>query len=329
MINMKQLLNTLSIVALLGLGACSQAESPLDGSNEEVKVTFTAQLPQQAATRATGDGSGVDTLYCAVYQKTGESTYTFIKGEEGIKADNGFTYEPILLKNQTYKVAFWAMKSGSYTIDKNDNLQNIAISSTCNSDTADAFTGVSNDVVAGGTEPIAVELKRPFAQLNFFTTASDIANAKTLASLGEDATLQSTISLSSTEEIFYTAYNAWLQEGTGAATKSIECTTATNATLSEETISSETYKNLGYTYVLPIGDSELAKATLKVSSANKEVTYLEVNNVPLKRNQRTNVYGTLLTGTVKYTVSVSADWTTDGDINKTPEELNNSQNADN
>lgn len=302
---------TFALSALL-LAGCSQDDGVMNTTGEEVKMSFSVQTGNGAQTRANyGIGENIDKLVCAVYEKTGEDTYTFIKQEEGEQQTTGatdFIYEPVLLKGHSYKVVFWAMgQDAGYTV--NDGLTNITFptSIAANADNMDVFTGHSADATAGEDQPQTVTLSRPFGQLNFATTADDIASVKSLVKAADDATLTTSVEVSAG---VMTAYNALTKEGTYSA----EAITFTTAAIPTENI---TVGGTGYEWLSTnfLMTNQTVTCTLKLFVNEKEANSLTVNQVPVKANTRTNIYGRLMTGEIKYDVTLDKGFTTpDTDI---------------
>lgn len=294
---------TVALSALL-LAGCSQDDGVMNTTGEEVKMSFTVQTGNGAQTRANnyGIGENIDQLVCAVYEKTGENTYTFIKQEEGTQQTSGandFKYEPVLLKGHTYKVVFWAMdKEAGYNVGT-DGLRNIQFpaSLSANNDALDVFTGHSADAVAGTGEPQTVSLSRPFGQLNFATTAEDIAAVLALVGAGEGAKLTASVEVKGQMATGYDALNGVFSYGESTTT------TFTAAVLPDDT--NDTYNWLSTNYLMTDGVSE---CTIRLYVNDEEANSLTVQNVPVKANTRTNIYGRLLTGKIEYNISCTEDF---------------------
>lgn len=316
---MKEKTIAFALSALL-LAACSQDDSVMsyNESEEEVTVRYAVSLDQNGQTRAAdftmGNGTKVDKLYCAVYEKGGTDeapTYEFIKNETvGVNGSGAtvFTYDPVLLKGHTYKIAFWAMKEGAYTVS--DDLQTISIptSTAGNNDGMDAFTVTDEVTVPSGVPTKTVSLARPFGQVNFFTTATDLEDALALAKVEPTATVTSKVTVGINN--IPTAYNALTGEVTRSTSAGTYTFTAAAIPTGEYTIGGETYIPLATNYALPAGESSITSCTLEVMAGGKAVNSLSIDNFPIQANKRTNVYGQLLTGTQAYSVSVSEGFTT-------------------
>ena len=299
---------TFALSALL-LAGCSQDDGVMNTTGEEVKMSFSVQTGDGAQTRAYGNGENIDQLVCAVYEKTGEDTYTFIKQEEGTQQTEvatDFKYEPVLLKGHTYKVVFWAMdQEAGYNLG-DPGLTNITFPTfiAANADNMDVFTGHSEDATAGEAQPQTVKLSRPFGQLNFATTADDIASVKSLVEAADDATLTTSVEVSAG---VMTAYNALTQQGT-YSTEAITFTPAAIPTPTEPiTVGNTEYVWLSTNF---LKTEQTVTCTLKLFVNDKEANSLTVNQVPVYANTRTNIYGRLMTGEIKYNVGLNKGFTT-------------------
>ena len=166
------------VAMMLLLVSCAAEDAPM----ERVQVTFTAKIPSEADSRSGesfGQGKYVDRLYCAIYEQ-GDGGWYFVRRDVVERSGDGFSYAPYLLKGNTYKIAFWAMTEGAYEISEDLTRIIIPVNVSCNNHTKEAFAGVSKEVVvdASNGAPIAVELKRPFAMLNFATTMNSAQKAQ-------------------------------------------------------------------------------------------------------------------------------------------------------
>lgn len=323
---MKKITYGFALSALL-LAGCSQEESVMTHiQDEEVKMAFTVQAGAEAQTRATanyGIGANIDQLVCAVYERgegegEGENaTYTFIKQEYGTQQTSGatdFKYEPVLLKGHTYKVVFWAMnKDAGYTLGT-DGLTSITFPTTlsANNDALDVFTGHSKDVVAGTGEAQTVSLTRPFGQLNFATTEQDLTDVLALVKAGENATLTTSVEVTGQVATGYNALTQTFSYGTENTTTTFSAAAVPNVTYTTGQENKEeqvTYNWLSTNFLMTSGNVTCTIRLYVGEGENQEeANSLTVQQVPIKANTRTNVYGRLFTGTIAYNVSCTEDF---------------------
>ena len=168
----KNLQNILPLLLLLLLAACTEHE--LFQDDEQVTLRYTVSLPQDAQTRAIGDGSAVDELIVGVFEENDTTGVNFTFPVEKGKASP----EIPLFKNRKYNLVFWAQKKDNGVYNTN-NLSHIKIDYTKYPTTLegamalDAFstteTGITSET-QGGT----ITLTRPFAMLNIGAAGSTL-----------------------------------------------------------------------------------------------------------------------------------------------------------
>lgn len=299
----KGLYALVSGMMLLSFGACSSDEPISEGQDGE--VTFTVELPAEAATRAIGDGSSANTLYYAIYDvdavasDASDAKVYLITGTTPV---NGMTatIHTKLVPGGTYKAAFWATNSeGPYTF--NPNTMQVTLNTDnlhAGTDKNDGFVGSIASFSGAADNPISVTLERPFAQVNLGT--DDYA---ALRELGMDI---SNLQCQMVIKDGYTALNVMTGETTGTASgltfQMAPCPTT-------ETFPQTGYSYLSDVYVLLPGGAD-AQQLLTVGFTTNEPTLekAEWTNVPAKRNMRTNIYGSLLTNPTDITVNINPDW---------------------
>lgn len=311
------------IYSVLALAAMAFAfPSCNDDAPEEVQVTFTASLAQNANSRTLSDGSKISKVKCEVYEGDIKRTEDIVDFKNG-----SAKYTPTLLKGRTYNAYFFAYTDGSYNVS---DLQEVTrLENNCNDETMDAFSGSKTISTTDMGESLNVTLTRPLAQLNFATTADDIKNARKLLSANglTDEEPAMTLCTSSVKiATMSTSYN--VLEG-----KSND-TTASEQVLSEASIPTEAenikannteYIVLATTYLFP-GETTTCYLNVYAASNEEETDKTLVNqtdwiltysNVPLLDNTRTNIIGQLLTGNVPYTITLSTGFTgtVDSDAN--------------
>lgn len=268
------------------LVSCANEEAPM----EKVQVTFTAKIPSEADSRSGesfGKGSHVTELHCAIYEQGQNDRYTFVHSDVVRRSGDGFSYSPYLSKGKTYKIAFWAMASSAYRISS--DLTDVQIPAmTCNDPTKEAFAGVSKpvEVDASYGAPIGVELKRPFALLNFATTMSSAQKAQK-----ENMTAEVTITC---DDGVAESYNVL----TGEVTKSENTfyTFTSAAILGTECVNDHvTYIRLASCYVMPVVENMTIQAQIVVRKGAEEIGNLTTEpNIPLTVNYSTNLFGKML-----------------------------------
>ena len=168
----KNLQNILPLLLLLLLAACTEHE--LFQDDEQVTLRYTVSLPQDAQTRAIGDGSEVNELIVGVFEENDTTGVNFTFPVEKGKASP----EIPLFKNRKYNLVFWAQKKDNGVYDTN-NLSHIKIdytkypTSLKDAIALDAFSATEKGITSetqGGT----IILTRPFAMLNIGAAGSTL-----------------------------------------------------------------------------------------------------------------------------------------------------------
>ena len=325
--NKKLFLGMFAAAGMLFATSCSNDELDVVQSGNEAQVTFSLGLEGGIATRAISDGKSADVLVYAVFDEEGNRINTIQKvSRTGVKFPA--TENITLAKGQTYKVAFWAQNSATsaYVLDDDMNLTIDYTNSANNDENRDAFFKTETFTVTGNAQ-IDVVLKRPFAQINVGVYKTDW-----------DAAVASGITVAQSSVVIKNAATKLnLLDGTvsGETEVSYELANIPSepAILQVDTDGDgikEDYNWLSMSYILPYAASTgYEKATLDdvafVFASNGEPIEFNqgLNSVPVQRNWRTNILGQLLTGNIKFNISIDPIY--DGEYNNgtaVPVELN-------
>ncbi len=301
---MKKQLCKLAIFALLlSTASCSDEQFAGDLTGGETTVTFNAQLPAGLQTRVAGDGKTATTLSYAVYEQ-GETTPVITSEDEVTFVNKQATISLKLAKGKTYDFLFWA---DSYEKDDAENpydvdfaTQTLTVDYTdakSNDEARDAFFGTAKVEVKGAVSQ-NITLKRPFAQLNIGT--NDMEAAKT-AGLKTDA-LQSSVKVLG----IFSSMNLM----TGQVSNSVEVTFGSNAIPKEKfTVGDNEYDYLALNYLLVSDQKGLVNCEFTYTDGATTDTRT-IDNVPVQRNYRTNIFGSLLTGSVDFDITIEPDFET-------------------
>lgn len=314
---MKQLIY---LVFLVLFCACQNTEDlPFeengpDRQNTAVNVDFTLPegLQSRSATRAYGDGLTVNQIRWAVYKSSDAATPGELVNEGTVQLPAGqsalsgrFIIEKLPI-GETLDFVFWAENSESgYTFNAATGTVEMNYgNAVCNDEKRDAFfRSIRNQKITRGLD-LSVVLRRPFAQLNILT--DDLPAG--------DNNLYS-VELGS--GIFYDQLN--LLTGHAVSNSGASTVTFRGAVASTETMTigkdanAKTYSVVSMNYLLVDGNQdqpELDNSELHfVKFLKNDISLLGVDNngldnVPFKRNHRTNIYGSLLTtdGSANYLI---------------------------
>ena len=291
-------------VATLLFAACNEDDFQGNGNGNEVEAAFSLELPFGMATRAVGDGSTVDKVKCAVYADGEELTE--LTAVVDVNADKTATYNVRLIKGRAYRVVFFAYNEAANAYNVED-LKNITFNGnpSSNVESRDAFTAFV-DVTAKETLNAlskSVTLKRPFAQLNIGSTAADTEAARKAAGIAAGEKVLNTSSVKVTG-----VYNTFDAYESGATGDEAEMVFDLNAVPEEMlTVNGEEYTYAAFNYILA-GDKATTTVTFNwvdtKDNTNAEPTVW--TNVPLQRNYRTNIIGSVLTNPAEFIIKIDA-----------------------
>ena len=287
---------TIAAAALLVTSCNDEMDNGLK-TGDEGTVTFTAQLPSEMGTRAFADGLTAKHLQYAVYE-AGQSTPLKVFGDETTvvgEAEMNNLKQTVSLKlttGKTYDVIFWAADNSAkkpYTFDPLTQTVKIKYTNVySNNDICDAFFK-KETITVSGNQNVDVKLTRPFAQVNIGT---DDFDAATIAGLN----------------LTQTQVKATAGDILNLATGKMEGTEATRTFKMKAipTADDGAFPVAGYKYLLmayiPISDT---KETVDMTFGyNGKYSFRSFTNVPLQRNYRTNIYGSLLTNSVDFNVVI-------------------------
>ncbi|MBQ5723831.1 MAG: FimB/Mfa2 family fimbrial subunit, partial [Muribaculaceae bacterium] len=286
---MKKIIYSAMAVAMLATTSCKDdfAESFV---GEEATVEFSISTADMN-TRAFSEGEQVDHLHYAIYEEDGTITQLTAKNVDF--KDRQETLRLNLKTGKTYKAIFWADdENAPYDIDFNAKTMKIALNSDymkSNNDMLDAFYAVEEINVSQSATKNVV-LTRPFAQINVGTndwTESVNANYRPT---------QSSMSVP-----VYTTLNLW----NGSVEDRYQVEYAYNDLPTEALeVNGQNYTYIAMNYVL-VDERETIDVTFKHKDAKGVETSKTVGSVPVQRNFRTNLYGSLLTSQQEVNITIN------------------------
>ena len=322
---MKRKLFLFAVVAVALFAACSNEENIVVEQTETdvVNVSFTTSLDQALKTRAVSgetDGTQASTLTVAVYNTSNQE----IAAIRQVKA-NAFdtslqaTVDFQLVKGQTYNFVFWAQNpgatAGAVVFDPATGKVSVDYTKIkANDETLDAFTAHVNELKVTGPVAQSVTLKRPWAQLNYGTTAADVkgahlANIEVTKSKVVVNNLYKTLNLLDGTVSDETAADVELvanDKPAGQTTLTVNVGDG-NQEWGKLTVDGTDYAYVGLNYLLVGGEADtqsLIKADLELFDANGSVNTIAFSNIPVQRNYRTNIVGNLLTSNVDFSINI-------------------------
>ena len=288
----KYIFSSLALVAMMFAGtSCSSEEvAPVTG---ESTVTLSVTLPDGIQSRKFADGTTAQKLTMLVLDQNNKALSVF-NGDAVLNTDINLTKQVNLqlASGKTYKVVCWAAAEGApYTFNTTDFTVSANYEGAKTSDEAlDAFYAVQDITVKGNTTE-TVKLYRPFAQLNIGT--DDLAAAKAAGFEAETVTV--TVPTYKSLNLLTGA----VEQGDPTAV-----TFAANALPTGEAFPKTGYDYLSMNYLLMSTDKQLVDVEFTVKAKDGATRTLPVNAVPVQRNYRTNIYGSLLTNSVNINVEI-------------------------
>ena len=292
----KALFSFAAIASMLMLGACSSEEPAVETAGAKSTVAVELQLPDGLQSRY-GEGTTATDLTYAVYDHgkkealavcTGGADATIGKATmSGLKT----TITLQLTTGKEYDFVFFAAAPNSiYSFDKAD--QTVTANYTglkANEESLDAFFNTTTYKVVGNAT-ISAKLYRPFAQLNILT--DDVTASSAAGFAPQD-----------TKVVVKDVANK-LNLVTGAVEGEAELTYDYNALAAGKmTIKGKDYDYLAMNYLL-VNEKKTVEVGFGVKSTKNEERAITFNNVPVQRNFRTNIYGSLLTNALNVNVEI-------------------------
>ena len=291
---------TIAAAALLVTSCNDEMDNGLK-TDDEGTVTFTAQLPSEMGTRAFADGLTAKHLQYAVYE-AGQSTPLKVFGDETTvvgEAEMVNLKKSVTLKltsGKSYDVIFWADATTDSPYTFNPASQEVSVDYSKvnnNSDNCDAFFK-KETITVSGNQSVDVKLTRPFAQVNIGTDDFDAAKAS-----GLEVTQTEVVAKA------FATLNLATGEVSDEADRTFTMKAIPTASDGEFPVAGG-YKYLSMDYLLVGAD----KATVDVAFNYGGPQSRTFTNVPVQRNYRTNIYGSLLTNTTDFNVVIEPAFAT-------------------
>ena len=315
---MKTYFHTLLTAAMLLIAvSCSPIDELFSGENGEAEQVSFAVSTGQIQGRSAGDGNTVDQVHYEVWHN-GELILSSVTGKNGaapVGISSGMANVSMrLVKGVSYDIAFWAHHAQGTAYDISNGLKDIRLKGEenvfANQESYDAFFhAVKGYKVSAGME--RVELKRPFGQVNVGTTAEDWQKADDLGVLIS----QSTVTVTGLANKF----NAF----TGLATLEEEGNSLTfqlgNVLQESFEVDGTNYRYLSMNYFLGDEKRTLHEFTLSLYDGQRLINTLNITNLPVQRNWRTNIIGNVLTSKEDFRIIIEPGFT--DEHNKNIEEI--------
>lgn len=303
-------------IGILFSASCSQDELIEQSFDDVAVVSFNISTEDAISSRAVGDGTKATTLYYMALHDADPSGADPNKVQVIFGKEDNFdgTLNLTLAKGLTYKLAFWAQAPyAPYTVSAGERQMyvNINYEGANNAENRDAFTAKTEYTVRGNdVQPIT--LKRPLAQINVGITPAQYM-ASGIEVTGSKVELRG-------EGAFVTKFDALGGEICEVNSLSDAPITYTMANIPSEnfSVSGIDYKYLSTCYVFPAKNPAEstypvvdAKFTFLTGTGAEIVLENGVNNIPIRSNWRTNIFGDILTSNVDIDVVVDPNFEND------------------
>lgn len=283
--------------------SCSSEDFSAPVQTEEGLVTFSVAVPGSIKSRAFADGTTAqNNVNYYIYDQAAPATpvlsgnipMTDLKGTLTVSLATAHTYDVVFLATST---------AAPYSYNEGDRMLNIDYTNIKTSDeNLDAFYAVVSDMLVSGPASQSVELYRPFAQLNIGT--SDLTAYQTVTHTTVATTAVTVTGVYPQFDLMKEKVSGEPQEVSFAAAALPSGETFpvsyTPAGATEEV----PYTYLSMDYLLVNQTKDLVEVTLTVANADGTSDKHEYNNVPVQRNFRTNIYGSLLTSSQEFNVEI-------------------------
>ncbi|MBQ2248138.1 MAG: leucine-rich repeat protein [Tidjanibacter sp.] len=309
------------LLSLIAFGATLFATSCVNELDESVKgkvgqVTFTVDAPE-LATRVYGDGANATHLMYAVYDETAKGDTDVVAPIVGgvslmevgtqveINAEGKAVVVLDLIDGNSYSVLFWAVNENykeeatrAFTINWESKTMTMKQTIVGNTEAYDSFYAHVDTFKIDGANTQSITLTRPFAQLNYGSNDFGVAEDLNFVAATSEVTIMNAPTVLDCES------------GTVSSPADVDIIYSANAIPTGDFfVDSASNKFLAMNYVLVDG-KQLFDTNLKVVAVNGKLIENDYNSVPLQRNYRTNVYGSLLTNGADFDVTIEEQFTT-------------------
>lgn len=299
-----------SLIGMLVVGSVLLASSCQNDHLDEVHLNNSVvKFSFDDITRAVGDGTSADTLMYALFDTEGVNV---AKGGAQIITTNNTRkaiVEVPVAKQQEYTAAFWAQSkscddykvtisnlvdnTGGMVVSLNtDNLLN-------NDSKADAFFAVQQGISVTDTV-VDVALKRACAQVSLLVTAANW-----------DAAGQQGIHISKSSAVLKqvpTTFNLVTGEVSNLSDVTYPMSNLLPTGEIDVVIDQVSYKYLSLGYAFAGPSTTIHAMEFKFEDTAASETYsLNLSEVPIQRNWRTNIIGTVPPSTTGFSVSMESN----------------------
>lgn len=307
-------------VTAVAMYSCNKQQNPVSVGGE-CTVTFDVSADDAMMTKAVGGAIDYDKELQVYVYKDGKYLEDLVTDIVHFGKSLKATASIKLVKGQKYDIVFWAQAKDteSYSIDPESGVMKVDYSELLsNDDTRDAFYITVKDYQPQDDNARSeVVLRRPFAQINVGTGKDDFDDA---GFAGVSVDMTGVVLENVADELN-------LLTGLASGSVSVEFKPAEvikeDLVIYKGTENETEYEYLSMNYVL-VGDGDTPGE--KMLLKNYKVTFydgttpinaLDIPNVPVRRNWRTNIIGgNLLTESSAFDIVIDPDFYGEYDYNR-------------
>ena len=310
----------MAAAVMFGAVACSQSDEIQEVVGGEEVVSVLSLELEDLGTRLAGDAGKIDKVAWGIYDKDGQFLAPHSSANKGVANFTGgkAEIEVRLFTGKVYDLVFFAYcsENNAYSIDWGARQLNVSYklneqqNDLANLEARDAFFHIENGFVAGPNKTFT--LKRPFAQLNAGQSLEDYNNMQ----LTDNCIIKSQLTTEA-----YAAMN--LKTGKVVGEK-VEVVLEMNDVIDTDNngndhliVGDTEYKHLAMNYLL-VNEKELVDVKLELLGNEGTKFVRDYYNVPLQRNYRTNILGSLISEPSVFTILIDAEFDGDNVYEVTP-----------
>lgn len=297
------------MIVMLLAASCAKEQLGNEASGEAT-MTLTVSLPDNAVTKAYGDGQyAAKNVIIGVFDENGTEKFrkNYVWEPDVFTKELSITF----VMGKKYQMVLWAQYGEAYGDPAKMPLDKISLDyKASNREDLDAFYAYVPTFEVREDFTKSITLTRPFAQLNFATTVGDMDESIAAGDLGIHnkaavtvANVANTLNLLTGKTSYVAADGTETAAGAAVIIPETEFPKV-NGKYPTIVVEETTYEVISMNYVLVADNSAVDGKTtvdLKLKVGELEI---EVPTAPMKRNYRTNVIGELLTGEGTFTVTI-------------------------
>lgn len=300
--------------------SCHKPDEVNNIAGDEITVNYSINVAP--ATKSQDYAGEANYVWYALYKKSvdelGAETYTLAREYAVPEAliDGKAVCPVTMMRDQSYKIVFVAQHyevdtdgeefvyHPTYVTDAEAHTVTMPAAAVANSLEYDAFYAADDVEMYDGQTVEPVTLSRFVAKVTFLPTAEDIEAARTL-SMAPTHSSMAVEGLSKTLDLL-----------TGKPSQDVQTVEYSRAEILAPATGEEA--NIGTFYGFA---SDVVKISLDLYNvpqgatageigASQSVRKIEVGNVPMKSNMKTNIRGRMMTGTLDYQITLDTDSST-------------------